>query len=174
MPSCTLCQVLGLLRSHFFPHEPAAAGLSLCPPGYRIPALERDIARQLGQGRSFLATDQQVTGNHRTSTVSLGVQDQVVGVVICTLAGDNKDREQTEEEEEDPFPETFLKLERFFADLKKGCDLVRSATFYILNRVHFVAVRANARCVHTMHSLRPQRTGGCRQPGDDLPYTALH
>ena len=51
--------VLSLLRSDFFPHEPCAVGLSLCPAGYRIPALEEDIRRKIREGRSFLASQEE-------------------------------------------------------------------------------------------------------------------
>ena len=51
--------MLSLLRSDFFPHEPCAVGLSLCPAGYRIPALEEDIRRKIREGRSFLASQEE-------------------------------------------------------------------------------------------------------------------
>ena len=50
--------VLGLLRTDFFPHEPCAVGLSFCPLGYRIPALEEDIKMMMEEGRSFIAVEE--------------------------------------------------------------------------------------------------------------------
>ena len=47
-----------LLRTDFFPHVPCAIGLSFCPLGYRIPALEDDIKMMLEEGRSFVAVDE--------------------------------------------------------------------------------------------------------------------
>lgn len=95
--------VIDLLLTDFFPDEPCAAGLSLCPPGYRIPALEQDFRNIMARGWSFLAED----------------MEKIVGVVIC-------DVERKDEVREEPvgiFPETFLKLERFFRDMKGNIDL---------------------------------------------------
>ena len=47
------------------------------------------------------------------------LKDEVVGVVICDV--ENKDGKQ--EEPVGIFPERFLKLERFFTDLKSNIDL---------------------------------------------------
>merc|ERR1711934_1307543 len=85
--------VIDLLLTDFFPDEPCAAGLDLCPPGYRIPALEQDFKNIMSRGWSFLAES----------------MDKVVGVVICDV--ENKDGNQ--EEPVGIFPEQFLKLERF-------------------------------------------------------------
>ena len=49
--------VIDLLLTDFFPDEPCAAGLDLCPPGYRIPALEQDFRNIMARGWSFLAED---------------------------------------------------------------------------------------------------------------------
>jgi len=96
-------RVIDLLLTDFFPDEPCAAGLDLCPPGYRIPALEDDIKSILSRGWSFLAED----------------MDQVVGVAICNV----EDKNCSNDEREGIFPDKFLKLERFFEDLKSNCDL---------------------------------------------------
>ena len=48
------------MLTDFFPDEPCAAGLDLCPPGYRIPALEADIKNILSRGWSFLAEDMDI------------------------------------------------------------------------------------------------------------------
>ena len=84
-------RVIDLLLTDFFPDEPCAAGLDLCPPGYRIPALEDDIKNILSRGWSFLAED----------------MDQVVGVAICNVALFHlrnimetlEDKEETNQEE---------------------------------------------------------------------------
>ena len=47
------------------------------------------------------------------------LKDEVVGVVICDV--ENKDGNQ--EEPVGILPEQFLKLERFFTDLKSNIDL---------------------------------------------------
>ena len=39
----SLQNIIGLLLTDFFPHEPCAVGLDLCPLGYRIPALESEL-----------------------------------------------------------------------------------------------------------------------------------
>ena len=49
--------IIGLLLTDFFPDEPCAVGLSLCPLGYRIPALESQFRNILLKGWSFLAED---------------------------------------------------------------------------------------------------------------------
>jgi len=95
--------IIGLLLTDFFPYEPCAVGLDLCPLGYRIPPLESDIRNILLKGWSFLAED----------------MDQVVGVVICDL----QDKNQSELEKDGVFPKKFHQLERFFDDLKSPCDL---------------------------------------------------
>lgn len=90
--------VLNLLRKDFYTEEPCAVGINLCPLGYRIPALEADIVRILGQGHSFLAVD-----------------DGLIGVIICSMVTKG---EHEEHEEGEVFPAKFLKLEQFFEDLK--------------------------------------------------------
>ena len=91
------------MLTDFFPDEPCAAGLDLCPPGYRIPALEDDIKNILSRGWSFLAED----------------MDEIVGVAVCNV----EDKNCSPEEKEGVFPDKFLRLERFFEDLKNNCDL---------------------------------------------------
>ena len=49
--------IIGMLLTDFFPHEPCAAGLDLCPLGYRIPALESELRNILLKGWSYLAED---------------------------------------------------------------------------------------------------------------------
>merc|ERR1712203_363161 len=95
--------IIGLLLTDFFPYEPCAVGLNLCPLGYRIPALESDFRNILLNGWSFLAED----------------MDQVVGVVLCDL----HDKNQPILEKDGVFPQRFHQLERFFDDLKSPCDL---------------------------------------------------
>ena len=113
--------VIDLLLTDFFPDEPCAAGLDLCPPGYRIPALEQDFKNIMSRGWSFLAEDMvniRINVCHMDHEVIL-LKDKVVGVVICDV--ENKDEKQ--EEPVGIFPEQFLKLERFFTDLKSNIDL---------------------------------------------------
>lgn len=50
-------RIIDLLLTDFFPYEPCAVGLDLCPLGYRIPALEQDINNILSKGWSFLAEE---------------------------------------------------------------------------------------------------------------------
>ena len=51
-------------------------------------------------------------------------QDEVVGVVICDLV----EKDQEEEASDAIFPQKFLKLNRFFEDLKKGTDLFETVS----------------------------------------------
>ena len=44
---------LEFLRENFFPNEPCAKNIDLCPLGYKIPALEQSIAEILKQGYSI-------------------------------------------------------------------------------------------------------------------------
>ena len=131
--------MIDLLLTDFFPDEPCAAGVSLCPPGYEIPALQADIRKDkiakisfilfwsfsfssffkdfaslylnyirsmLGRGWSFLAEDP---------------EDRVVAAVICDL--EHKDGAAPEVKEGAVYPDKFLKLERFFDDLKGRFDV---------------------------------------------------
>ena len=81
--------VIDLLLTDFFPDEPCAAGLDLCPPGYRIPALEQDFKNIMSRGWSFLAEDMVnirimcATWNMKLHHILL--KDKVVGVVICDV-----------------------------------------------------------------------------------------
>ena len=56
-PHLSVQNIIGLLLTDFFPYEPCAVGLDLCPLGYRIPALESDLRNILLNGWSFLAED---------------------------------------------------------------------------------------------------------------------
>ena len=46
--------MIDLLLTDFFPDEPCAAGVSLCPPGYEIPALQADIRKDKIAKISFI------------------------------------------------------------------------------------------------------------------------
>ena len=50
-------QSLDFLREHFFPFEPCAVNIDLCPYGYKIPALEDSIVEILAKGYSIGAFD---------------------------------------------------------------------------------------------------------------------
>ena len=50
-------QSLEFLREHFFPFEPCAVNIDLCPYGYKIPALEDSIVEILAKGYSIGAFD---------------------------------------------------------------------------------------------------------------------
>ena len=64
--------MIDLLLTDFFPDEPCAAGVSLCPPGYEIPALQADIRSMLGRGWSFLAEDPVSDSQLRPHVLDLG------------------------------------------------------------------------------------------------------
>ena len=46
-------QVLEFLRENFFPFEPCAQNIDLCPLGYKIPALEESIVETLAKEYSI-------------------------------------------------------------------------------------------------------------------------
>ena len=50
-------ETLEFLREHFFPYEPCAVNIDLCPHGYKIPALEESILDILAKGYSIGAFD---------------------------------------------------------------------------------------------------------------------
>ena len=50
-------QSLEFLKVNFFPFEPCAVNIDLCPHGYKIPALENSIVDILAKGYSIGAFD---------------------------------------------------------------------------------------------------------------------
>ena len=50
-------QSLEFLKVNFFPFEPCAVNIDLCPLGYKIPALEESIVEILAKGYSIGAFD---------------------------------------------------------------------------------------------------------------------
>ena len=71
------------------------------------------IRNMLGRGWSFLAEDP---------------EDRVVAAVICDL--EHKDGAAPEVKEGAVYPDKFLKLERFFDDLKSPCEIFDTVKFY--------------------------------------------
>jgi len=130
--------VLRLLRTDFYPYEPCAVGLDLCPLGYRIPALEAALVKIMEEGRSYVAVEEEAP---EESTES------IVGVVLCSLMKRDDSTNNPDEEEFD-LPEKFRKLEKFFDDLKtdygERCVFDDLATEAVLD-VFILATRAARR-----------------------------
>ena len=159
--------VIDLLLTDFFPDEPCAAGLDLCPPGYRIPALEQDFKNIMSRGWSFLAEDMvniRINVCHMDHEVIL-LKDKVVGVVICDV--ENKDEKQ--EEPVGIFPEQFLKLERFFTDLKSNIDLfeeVKMLSFLEdISQYNAFSARFNLGHLHSLFQIMSPRPRHRRATG---------
>ena len=92
-------QSLEFLRVHFFPREPCAQNLDLCPLGYQIPALEQSIEDILSLNLSIGA-----------------FQDgDLIGIVILDSKG--TEVEPNGDKICSKYPEKFQKLDRFFTDL---------------------------------------------------------
>lgn len=90
-------QCLSFLRENFFPFEPCAVNIDLCPLGYQIPALEKSIQDIINKGYSIGAFQ----------------DDQLIGLVIL----DDKDKSTDHHDNDLQMPEKFCKLDKFFNDL---------------------------------------------------------
>eukprot|EP00095_Tigriopus_kingsejongensis_P000557 maker-scaffold991_size72796-snap-gene-0.9 protein:Tk00557 transcript:maker-scaffold991_size72796-snap-gene-0.9-mRNA-1 annotation:"dopamine n-acetyltransferase-like" len=102
--------VLIFLREHFFPNEPCAKALDLCPHGYAIPALEKDVTKILEQKVSLAAY--------------LPDNNKIIGVVLLKLQSEHEealDLEGPEEPDDElkclGYPDKLKKLYGLFDDL---------------------------------------------------------
>ena len=97
--------VLDFLREHFFPNEPCAKAIDLCPLGYRMEAVENDIRNHLAKRMSMAAY--------------LPGRDEMVGVMI--LAEKSKNDDNIDLAALGTYPQRFVELDRFFQDLCTNC-----------------------------------------------------
>ncbi|XP_023322794.1 uncharacterized protein LOC111697130 isoform X2 [Eurytemora carolleeae] len=96
--------IILLLRKYFFPHEPAAVGLDLCPKGYAIPGVEKTVLSMLETEYSLVAEE----------------DGQLIGVLVANLKtgeDDDSDEKKPEKDDSDELPEKMIKLLSFFDDL---------------------------------------------------------
>ncbi|XP_059097257.1 uncharacterized protein LOC131891645 [Tigriopus californicus] len=121
----TFPNVLIFLREHFFPNEPCAKALDLCPHGYTIPALERLVTKILEEGLSLAAY--------------LPNNNKIVGLILLKRQvpedGDQGSQEIGEDDKEKikclGNPVKLEKLYKFFDDLTMNYG--KSSIFEELN-----------------------------------------
>ena len=138
-------EILKFLRNHFFPNEPCAKAINLCPLGYRMDAVEEDIKSHLAKRLSLAAF--------------LPGSNEMVGVMI--LAEKSKLDDNSDMASIGTYPQKFIELDKFFQDLctnygnlnifdKYGCD--KSLDIFI------VCTRYSSCIFHTFSSTSNSKT----------------